>query len=150
VVSGNKVVVVAMGVAVAIALIYAWLILPLDLGLGLVDGYQELGDVGFGLGTTAVWLVLTSLLGWFLSRRQDRGPRRYWTAVLAASITLLTSYPLVVLFMYTALDFAMPTGQLGISVLAGRAYWYLLFAALVALVVAPVALAVLSRRNRST
>ena len=139
----NKIVVVAMGAAAAIVLVYAWLLLPLDLGLGLIDGYRELGNVGFGIGTTATWLVLMCVLGWFLSRRQDRGPRRLWRAILGASITLLSSYPLVVLFMYTALDYAMPTGQLRISELVGRTYWYLLLAAIVALVVAPIALAIL-------
>jgi hypothetical protein len=143
VVKRTRVLFVTMGAVVAFVLSYAWLVLPLDLGVGLSGGYQLLGDIGFGVGLTAVWAALTIVLVWFLgyrSVRAERRSQRYWVAVLGASVALLLSYPLVVLYMYVSLDSVMPTGQVRISALAGQAYGLLVVGAVVGVVGSPIAL----------
>lgn len=144
-------VLIGVGAIVVYVLAYAYLLLPLDLGLGLVGGYHQLGSLGFGLTTTVLWLGLTALACWGFGRLLGDQPslaRRLWVTVLGISVTLLASYPLVVLYMYTALDAVMPAGQIGFSALAGRAYWLLLAASAVVVIIAPIALVWVSRRPK--
>jgi len=143
--------VICLGVLIVFVVQYAYVLLPLDLGVGLREGYLRLGSLAWGITMTAAWVVLVAIVGFVFGlaiRRGPAGARRALLIALAASLALIFSYPLVVLFMYTALDFALETGQVGISTAVGRVYWILLLISAIAVVLAPIGLRRLSSRTR--
>lgn len=145
-------VVATVVIAGALVLVYAYLVLPLDLGRGLKGGYVLLGSMTFGVVTTSIWVLLTLLVIWRACVAVARTPsvRRtvVWAAV-AGAVSLLTSYPLVVLYMFVSLDAVMPTGQVAHSLGVGRLYWGLVLVSVATLVVAPFVLAA-QKRSTST
>lgn len=146
--SARRVVIFVVISTVVFVLTYAYILLPLDLGLGLAEGYRRLWPISFGIATTGVWLGLVLLVWRGISGRLAKVPsvaRAIWLAGLGTAISLLSSYPLVVLYMYVSLDSVMATGQIGVSKVLGAAYWLLLVLSVLVLVAAPVVLVVSSR-----
>ena len=151
-------VVTLTGSSVALlVLVYAFVLVPLELGLGLIGGYRAIGPLGLGALGLLIWLVLATLVVGKARRRVERDasrPRTILYALLVGSVVTLTSYPLVVVWVYIGIHYsetpAVPRDQIIFIVAANWLYtWALALTAIVLLVSLAALVALRIRRARA-